>query len=73
MERRNRPHKEDQLVTFLDYRDAAYLSMLQGVESGYSIETTYPKGENDVFTFRVLGNQAKEGKVEIYEDKYIYH
>ncbi|MBT2684706.1 Ger(x)C family spore germination protein [Bacillus sp. ISL-37] len=65
--------KEDQLATFLDYRDAAYLSMLQGVESGFSVVADCPKGENAVFTFRVLGNKAREGKVEIYEDKYIYH
>lgn len=65
--------KEERLATFLDYRDAAYLSMLQGVESGYSVESSCPRGENDVFTFRIFSNRAREGKVEIYDDKYIYH
>jgi spore germination protein KC len=65
--------KEDELSTFLDYRDAAYMSMLQGVESGLSVVADCPRGENDVFTFRVFGNNAREGKVDVYEDKYIYH
>ncbi|WNF23407.1 Ger(x)C family spore germination protein [Mesobacillus jeotgali] len=65
--------KENKLVEFLDYRDAAYVSMLQGVESGYSIEASCPKGENGLFTYRIFGNKAREGKVEIYEDKYVFH
>ncbi|WP_226619136.1 Ger(x)C family spore germination protein [Cytobacillus firmus] len=65
--------KEDKLSLFLDYRDAAYVSMLQGGEAGYSIEASCPKGENGLFIYRVLGNQAREGKIETFEDKYIFH
>lgn len=65
--------KEDKLSVFLDYRDAAIITILQGGESGFSIEASCPKGENNLFTFRVLGNLAREKKVETYEDKYIFH
>ncbi|MBM7619643.1 Ger(x)C family germination protein [Bacillus tianshenii] len=65
--------KENQLAAFLDYRDSAYVSMLQGAESGFSIEASCPKGEDDLFIFRILSNRSREGKLEIYEDKYIYH
>ena len=65
--------KENKLVEFLDYRDAAYVSMLQGVESGFSVEASCPKGEDGLFAYRIFGNRAREGKVEIYEGKYIFH
>lgn len=65
--------KEDKLSVFLDYRDAAIITILQGGESGFSIEASCPKDENNLFTFRVLGNLAREKKVETYEDRYIFH
>ncbi|PAE26676.1 MULTISPECIES: Ger(x)C family spore germination protein [Bacillaceae] len=65
--------KEDKLSVFLDYRDAAIITILQGGESGFSIEASCPKDENNLFTFRVLGNLARERQVETYEDKYIFH
>ncbi|OMF63352.1 hypothetical protein BK139_01435 [Paenibacillus sp. FSL R5-0490] len=65
--------KEDKLSMFLDYRDAAIITILQGGESGFSIEASCPKDENNLFTFRVFGNLARERKVETYEDRYIFH
>jgi spore germination protein KC len=65
--------KSDNLTTFIDYRDGAYLSLLQESAAGYSIEVSCPKKESDYFTFRVFSNKAKESKIEMYEDKYIFH
>lgn len=65
--------KEDKLTTFVDYRDGAYLSLLQESAAGFSIEASCPKEENDYFAYRVFSNNAKEKNLEMHEDKYIFH
>lgn len=65
--------KDDKLTTFIDYRNGAYLSLLQESAAGFTIESSCPKKEDGYFAYRVFGNNSKESSIEIHEDKYIFH